>query len=120
MIQGTVQVSENWKYKIWFETVWIFTNQVVTVNTLARQLLHNEHPNSDDVIARQNQLNNRYQDLQNLADNKKGNLSMAHDVNTWHIECQETMVSTIWLVEIDLLFCYFTSFLSLKKKFNHK
>ena len=34
--------------------------KVETVNNLARQLLHNEHPNSDEVIQRQNQLNTRY------------------------------------------------------------
>ncbi len=34
--------------------------KVEVVNQLARQLLHNEHPNSDEVIARQNALNNRY------------------------------------------------------------
>ncbi len=70
------------------------TEKVATVNTLARQLLNNEHPNSDEVIARQNQLNQRYNDLQNLAGGKKANLDMAHDVNTWHIECNETMVSS--------------------------
>ncbi len=66
--------------------------KVATVNTLARGLLHNEHPNSDEVIARQNQLNQRYNDLQSMADGKKGKLNTAHDVNTWHIECEETMV----------------------------
>ncbi len=66
--------------------------KVVTVNALASQLLNNAHPNSDEVIARQNQLNQRYADLQNLAGGKKSNLDMAHDVNTWHIECNETMV----------------------------
>lgn len=72
------------------------TEKVTTVNTLARQLLHNEHPNSDEVIARQNQLNQRWNDLEDLAKNKRGALTMAHDVNTWHIECQETMT---WIRE---------------------
>ncbi len=73
--------------------------KVVTVNALASQLLNNAHPNSDEVIARQNQLNQRYADLQNLAGGKKSNLDMAHDVNTWHIECNETMVRSSF-------FCY--------------
>ena len=34
-------------------------NKVTTVNDLGRQLLHNEHPNSDEVIDRQNKLNQR-------------------------------------------------------------
>ncbi len=70
------------------------SEKVATVNTLARGLLHNEHPNADVVIERQNKLNQKYSDLQNMADTKKGKLSTAHDVNTWHIECDETMVST--------------------------
>ena len=35
-------------------------SKVAVVNQLARQLLQNEHPNSEDVVARQNQLNQRY------------------------------------------------------------
>ena len=69
------------------------SEKVATVNQLARGLLHNEHPNSDEVIQRQNQLNQRYTDLQSMADGKKSRLSTAHDVNTWHIECEETMVA---------------------------
>lgn len=40
----------------------MFANEdkVNTVNNLAKQLLHNEHPNADDVVARQNQVNERY------------------------------------------------------------
>lgn len=72
------------------------SEKVQTVNQLASGLLHNAHPNSDEVLARQNQLNQRYSDLQNMADGKKGKLSTAHDINTWHIECEETMVSFMW------------------------
>ncbi len=35
-------------------------NKVATVNELARQLLHMEHPNSDEILQRQNKLNARY------------------------------------------------------------
>ncbi len=35
-------------------------NKVATVNELARQLLHVEHPNSDEILQRQNKLNARY------------------------------------------------------------
>ena len=34
-------------------------SKVAVVNQLARQLLHNEHPNSDEVVERQNQLNGK-------------------------------------------------------------
>ena len=74
------------------------SEKVATVNQLARGLLHNEHPNSDEVIQRQNQLNQRYSDLQSMADGKKSRLSTAHDVNTWHIECEETMVAAFLIL----------------------
>lgn len=35
-------------------------SQVAVVNQLARQLLQVEHPNAEEIIARQNQLNSRY------------------------------------------------------------
>lgn len=35
-------------------------NKVAVVNQLARQLLHVEHPNSDQILQRQNKLNQRY------------------------------------------------------------
>lgn len=35
-------------------------SRVAVVNQLARQLLHVEHPNSDEIVARQNQVNARY------------------------------------------------------------
>lgn len=33
--------------------------RLAVVNQLARQLLHVEHPNSEEILARQNQLNQR-------------------------------------------------------------
>lgn len=33
----------------------------------------------------------RWTELRDLANKKKGGLNLAHDVNTYHIECQETM-----------------------------
>ena len=33
--------------------------KVTEVQTLARQLLHNEHPNSDEVVAKEKQLNQK-------------------------------------------------------------
>lgn len=34
-------------------------SRLAVVNQLARQLLHVEHPNSEEILARQNQLNQR-------------------------------------------------------------
>merc|ERR1712241_1245321 len=56
----------------------------------ARQLLHVEHPNSEEIVGRQNQLNQRWGDLRERAEAKREELSSAHGVQTFHIECQET------------------------------
>lgn len=66
-------------------------DKVEVVNQLSRQLLQNEHPNADDVIVKEDKLNKRWGELQEIANKKKESLQLAHDVNTWHIECQETM-----------------------------
>ena len=63
-----------------------------TVNTLASQLVQNEHPNADDVTKREKEVSERWAELREVADNKRDALQLAHGVNTWHIECQETMV----------------------------
>ena len=67
------------------------TAKVEVVNQLSNQLLQNEHPNSTEVVGRERQLNERWAELKQLADQKKDTLQLAHDVNTFHIECQETM-----------------------------
>ncbi|XP_069978264.1 spectrin beta chain isoform X13 [Penaeus vannamei] len=67
-------------------------SRVAVVNQLARQLLHVEHPNSEDIIARQNQLNQRWAELREKAESKREELSSAHGVQTFHIECRETVL----------------------------
>merc|ERR1712241_673553 len=57
----------------------------------ARQLLHVEHPNSEEIVGRQNQLNQRWGDLRERAEAKREELSSAHGVQTFHIECRETV-----------------------------
>jgi len=69
------------------------SDKVDTVTQLATQLLQNEHPNSDEVVSREKELNSKWSELRELADKKKDSLNLAHSVNTWHVECQETMVS---------------------------
>ena len=66
-------------------------SRVAVVNQLARQLLHVEHPNSDDIVARQNQLNSRWAELREKAEAKREELGSAHGVQTFHIECRETV-----------------------------
>lgn len=69
-------------------------SRVAVVNQLARQLLHVEHPNSEQIIARQNQLNQKWAELREKAEGKRDELNSAHGVQTFHIECRET---TTWI-----------------------
>ncbi|XP_071744788.1 spectrin beta chain isoform X3 [Lepeophtheirus salmonis] len=66
-------------------------SRVAVVNQLARQLLHVDHPNSEDITDRQNQLNSRWADLREKAEQKREELGSAHGVQTYHIECRETV-----------------------------
>uniref|UniRef100_T1HWC3 Spectrin beta chain n=1 Tax=Rhodnius prolixus TaxID=13249 RepID=T1HWC3_RHOPR len=66
-------------------------SRVAVVNQLARQLLHVEHPNSEQIVARQNKLNHEWAELREKAETKREELSAAHGVQTFHIECRETV-----------------------------
>lgn len=66
-------------------------SRVAVVNQLARQLLHVEHPNSEQIILRQNQLNQKWAELREKAEAKRDELNSAHGVQTFHIECRETV-----------------------------
>ena len=66
-------------------------SRVAVVNQLARQLLHVEHPNSEEIISRQNQLNQRWGELREKSEAKREELQSAHGVQTFHIECRETV-----------------------------
>merc|ERR1719278_1040390 len=66
-------------------------SRVAVVNQLARQLLHVEHPNSEEIVGRQNQLNQRWGDLREKSEMKREELNSAHGVQTFHIECRETV-----------------------------
>ena len=65
-------------------------DKVSNVNNLARQLIQNSHPNSEEAMARENQVTQKWEELRQLADEKRGALNLSHEVNTWHMECQET------------------------------
>uniref|UniRef100_A0A069DY92 Spectrin beta chain n=1 Tax=Panstrongylus megistus TaxID=65343 RepID=A0A069DY92_9HEMI len=66
-------------------------SRVAVVNQLARQLLHVEHPNSEQIVARQNKLNHEWAELREKAESKREELNSAHGVQTFHIECRETV-----------------------------
>lgn len=69
-------------------------SRVAVVNQLARQLLHVEHPNSEQIVARQNTLNQKWAELRERAEAKRDELNNAHGVQTFYIECRET---TSWI-----------------------
>ncbi|ESP01600.1 hypothetical protein LOTGIDRAFT_139452 [Lottia gigantea] len=66
-------------------------SKVAVVNQLARQLLTVEHPNAEDVIGRQNQLNQRWNNLREHVDQKRDEINLSHGLQNFHIECNETI-----------------------------
>ncbi|KAJ8687026.1 hypothetical protein QAD02_022820, partial [Eretmocerus hayati] len=66
-------------------------SRVAVVNQLARQLLHVEHPNSAQINQRQNELNQQWAELREKAEAKREALNSAHGLQTFHIECRETV-----------------------------
>ena len=66
-------------------------SRVAVVNQLARQLLHVEHPDSEQIIERQNHLNQEWGRLREQAEAKRDQLNSAHGVQTFYIECRETI-----------------------------
>ncbi|KAK3578499.1 hypothetical protein CHS0354_007749 [Potamilus streckersoni] len=71
-------------------------SKVAVVNQLARQLLQVEHPNAAEVIQRQNQLNTGWNNLRELVDQKRDEINLAHGLQDFHIECNETIS---WITE---------------------
>lgn len=66
-------------------------SRVAVVNQLARQLLHVEHPNSEEILSRQNHLNEEWSKLRDEAESKRDQLNSAHGVQTFYIEVRETV-----------------------------
>ncbi|XP_074662524.1 spectrin beta chain-like isoform X4 [Tubulanus polymorphus] len=71
-------------------------SKVENVNQIARQLLQVEHPNADDILARQQQLNDRWAHLQSIVEDKRKSLGTAYGIKTFHIEITETVT---WIRE---------------------
>lgn len=65
--------------------------KVATINELARQMLHVDHPNSSEILQRQNILNARWAQLRDMIDQKRAELDRAHRLETFRIDCQETV-----------------------------
>ena len=65
-------------------------DKVSTVNNLAAQLIDGQHPNSDEAKAREDEVNRKWDELRQVADEKRAALQLSHECNTWHMEVQET------------------------------
>ncbi|XP_059173308.1 spectrin beta chain-like isoform X3 [Physella acuta] len=66
-------------------------SKVAVVNQLARQLMQAEHPNAEEVVQRQNQLNATWNNLREMVDQKRDDIHVAHDFQNFNIECNETI-----------------------------
>lgn len=70
-------------------------SRVAVVNQLAHQLLNQfssvDHPNSEQITERQKRLNEEWSRLRDKADAKRDELNSAHGVQTFYIECRETI-----------------------------
>ncbi|XP_020664161.2 spectrin beta chain, non-erythrocytic 1 isoform X2 [Pogona vitticeps] len=65
-------------------------SRVAVVNQIARQLIHNGHPNEKDIKAQQDKLNTRWSQFRELVDIKKDALISALSIQNYHLECNET------------------------------
>ncbi|KAI0980002.1 hypothetical protein GJ496_004961 [Pomphorhynchus laevis] len=66
-------------------------SKVAVVNNLARQLVSDDHPGSQHILDRLNNLNQKWADLRKLVDSKRDELQSTFGVQTFHIECDETI-----------------------------
>ena len=66
-------------------------SKVAIVGHQARTLVQNDHPNSQEILDRINKLNQNWAQLRRLVDKKREDLSSTFGVQTFHIECNETI-----------------------------
>ena len=66
-------------------------SKVAIVGHQARTLVQSDHPNSQEILDRINKLNHNWAQLRRLVDKKREDLSSTFGVQTFHIECNETV-----------------------------
>ncbi|CAF4228750.1 unnamed protein product [Rotaria socialis] len=66
-------------------------SKVAIVGHQARTLVQSDHPNSQEILDRINRLNHNWSQLRRLVDKKRDDLSSTFGVQTFHIECNETI-----------------------------
>ena len=100
-------------------------SKVAIVGHQARTLVQNDHPNSQEILDRINKLNHNWAQLRRLVDKKREDLSSTFGVQTFHIECNETIswiqdkiriVQSQHLVKIIYLYEYISKYFELYAK----
>jgi len=66
------------------------------INETSDKLINDQHLNSPQIRARQNELNNKWNKLKDKANKKQSEIESVHGVQTFHIECSETVT---WINE---------------------
>ena len=99
-MQETDDMEEIYVQKARFESfdleLKVTQEKVDTVTKLGNQLIANRHPDTDKIRACIQHLLDLWAALQGSADAKRSRLNISHQVNQWHVECQETMT---WIKE---------------------
>ena len=67
---------------------------VAVFNQLARHLLHVDYPGSEEIVARHNQLKSKWSSWREKSEMKQEEVNSAQGVQTFHIECRETITWT--------------------------
>ncbi|XP_067941733.1 spectrin beta chain-like isoform X2 [Watersipora subatra] len=70
--------------------------KVDTVNAQAKELIDSDHPSTEQIIARRDELNSNWEKLQQLLNTKREELEAASGLCNFHIDVNETMT---WITE---------------------
>lgn len=70
--------------------------RIIFINETSDKLINDQHMYSPEIRARQDDLNNKYENLRQKANLKQTEMDNAHGVQSFHIECRETVT---WIEE---------------------
>jgi len=70
--------------------------RIAFINETSNKLINENHTNSPQIRARQNDLNDKWEHLKTKSSDKQNEIESAHEVQTFHIECKETVT---WIEE---------------------
>ena len=64
--------------------------RVATVNILAERLVTVEHPDSEEIVTKQDDLNKSWNSLADLVEERRAQLQSSYKYNQYLIECKQT------------------------------